>query len=92
MELHPDLDRIDPQEQRRNSRVLFIIGLLLIAFGIWIFFHLRGVEQQGGVLRGPALMIFLYEIAGKWGVAAVSIGVGLLTIHMGWLVRNESHP
>lgn len=92
MELHPDLDRIDPKEQRSNSRILFIIGLLLIAFGVWIFFHLQGIEQQGGGLRGPALMIFLYEIAGKWGVAAFSLIAGFLTIYMGWVVRTESHP
>lgn len=56
-------------------------GLFLIAAGIGLYFLFAHWEQEGGARRMNAIVLLLYKLLGKTGVAVVFCGLGsLLTV------------
>lgn len=53
-------------------------GLFMIAAGVVLYFMFDNWEQEGGSRRMNALVLLLYKLMGKTGVAVVFSGIGLL--------------
>ena len=67
----------------RNQWKSYVFGgATLIAIALLAFVYCTYCESQGH-MRGPRLLIALYVVIGKWGIAAIGIAAGLLSIAMG---------
>lgn len=53
-------------------------GVFMIAAGIGLYFVFDNWEQEGGARRMNAIVLLLYKMLGKTGVAVVFSGIGSL--------------
>lgn len=53
-------------------------GVFMIAMGIGLYFFFDSWEQEGGSKRINAIVLLLYKLLGKTGVAVVFSGIGAL--------------
>lgn len=69
-----------------NTHLLWgtIIGIALIAFGIYMYFDLAAWENSTEQKSLHALLWFIYDIAGKIGVTGFFSAIGLLLIFTGY--------
>ena len=58
-------------------------GLFLIAVGVGLYFYFGHLEQEGGSVRMNAIVLMVYNVAGKTGVLAVLGGIGGLLTFLG---------
>jgi hypothetical protein len=69
---------------------LFFGGLFLFAVGVGLFFFFGHLEQQGGNVRMPAIILGIYKLTGKWGIliicsllGACGVGAGIVSLVKG---------
>jgi hypothetical protein len=67
-------------------------GVVLIAAGIILYFVFDNFEKEGGRMRMNAIVLLVYNIAGKWGVMGLLSGGGAIATFFGVknLVSGES--
>ncbi len=59
----------------------FGLGLFLVAAGVGLYFLFDHWEQEGGNMRMNAIVLLLYKMLGKTGMAVVFCGGGgLMTL------------
>lgn len=67
------------EEKKEDSPAGVIgAGLLFIALGVGLYFLFDYIETEGGRVRMPVILIFIYGLLGKWGILCVVGGLGLL--------------
>ena len=59
-----------PEEKEDGPWSLIIIGLLILAFSVWMYSVFTNMEQSGGSMRIQWIFALLYNLLGKWGVGS----------------------
>ena len=74
------VDSEDSAEKPENPWVGIIVGALMIAGGIFVYFYLANWEQEGGSIRMNVIIMLVYDLLGKVGVAALCCLIGAVMI------------
>ena len=66
-------------------------GLVMLVGGIAGFFIFWNLEDQGGSVRLPGLLVLAYQLLGKWGVLVIFCGIGGFMTIAGYLRLKEEN-
>ena len=77
-------DTLKEDEKPAKPWETILIGLGLIAFGIFLYYTFNNLEQEGGSLRINWLFALAYNIGGKWTVAVIVTLIGVFTTYSGF--------
>jgi hypothetical protein len=59
-------------------------GLAMIAFSGFLFYILNNIEQKGGSVTMPLILIVIYKLFGKWVLSSLFGLIGLIMLAMGF--------
>lgn len=81
----PDLGDDDGSEDDEEATPWQMIGggLFLMALGIGLYFFFGNLEENGGAVRMPAILLGMYKLVGKMGLLLICGGLGALCLVMG---------
>lgn len=77
-------DTLKEDEKPAKPWETILIGVGLIAFGIFLYYTFNNLEQEGGSLRINWLFALAYNIGGKWTVAVIVTLIGVFTTYSGF--------
>ena len=73
-------------EDRTKGWAFVVAGVMSIGLAVILYYVFRKYEAGGGSMRLPGIVVMLYQILGKWGVAGFFGLFGIIAI---WLGRDE---
>ncbi|MEN7549932.1 hypothetical protein AAG747_18550 [Rapidithrix thailandica] len=77
------MDKLKKLLEKQNALWLLIIGVVVILFGLYIFFKIKAKEDAGIEVRLPRLAERLYDLGGKYTLLALCEAVGIITLISG---------
>lgn len=80
---HDDDDDDSEDEEEATPLQMIIGGVVLLAVGIGLYLFFGHLEQEGGNVRMPAIILGVYKLLGKTGLLLVCGGLGVLCLVMG---------
>lgn len=66
-----------------------ISGLLMIAFGIWLY-SLFSEYENGETITMSRMFMALYEIGGKWTASGIAVLAGVATIYFLGIKKSKA--
>jgi hypothetical protein len=81
-----------PEGEGFSPNTFILIGLAAYASGAIVFFYLAHLEETGGRVSLPFALALVYELGGKWLIAAFTALVGTISMVVGIKGRLKPRP
>ncbi|MBK7807601.1 MAG: hypothetical protein KA270_05610 [Saprospiraceae bacterium] len=80
---------IKEDEKPQKPWEAILVGVGMIAFGIFLYYTFNNLEQEGGSVRINWLFALAYKIGGKWTVAVIITLIGIFTTYSGFVALKN---